>query len=111
MRVAAFVTAFWLGQLAGAVAFGCAAVVAPVPPPHVEPVDASDCERAGARLEQLGCRTPAGVPLWRTPGGSPFSEACERAASDGRDWRADCLATIESCAEINDASRGVICRE
>lgn len=66
------------------------------------------CKDAGDRLEQLGC------PEARTPAGAPFAEACEAAAEDGRDWRADCIAQISSCAELQSAyntPEGEVCPE
>jgi hypothetical protein len=69
------------------------------------PVDGSQCAAAGARLRELDCRTPAGVPLWRTPGGLTFEAACRAAADDRREWRADCLARLEACEGIDRAFR------
>jgi hypothetical protein len=69
------------------------------------PVDGSQCAAAGARLLELGCRGPDGVPLWRTPGGLPFEAACRAAADDRREWRADCLARLQSCTDVDRAFR------
>ena len=97
----------------GALAFawsalsGCSVYVpGPAPDPHVAPVESSECAAAGARLEELHCFSKSGAPLWRTPEGSPFSEACERAAADGRDWHAALIARIEDCSQLEAAYRG-----
>ena len=84
---------------------------APLPP---EPVldDAGDactqpgafdiCRIAGENLCHMGC-TAAGVPLWKTPKGTPYAEACRRAVADGRDTmakggsRSRCLAGLTTC--------------
>jgi hypothetical protein len=85
-----------------------------VPDPHIRPVRVPDgsCQAAGERLLELRCvgvqdgtvtvyrsldEAPDGVPLWVTPGGEPFSEACQYAASQGRDWNPGCLAAVVSC--------------
>lgn len=78
--------------------------------PIREPVSGEQCAAAGDRLRALQCTTPDGTPLWQTPEGTPFRDACERAAVDGRNWHPECLATIESCDELEDAYRGKKCR-
>lgn len=70
----------------------------------------SDCERAGERLRELGCKDGSGQPLWQTPEGKSFADACEYSASTGRDWKPECLATIRDCGEIDGAMRGLVCR-
>jgi hypothetical protein len=86
----------------------------PVPPDPIPQGGAgpvlTDCERAGERLEELGCRDKSGAPLWQTPEGKPFAEACDYSASMGRDWKPECLATIHDCGEIDAAMRGLVCR-
>jgi hypothetical protein len=69
-----------------------------------------DCGRAGATLERLQCRDSAGAALWLTPEGVTFAEACRYAFADGRDWHAECLATIRACDEVGAAYRGELCR-
>lgn len=107
-----------------ACAEGCAAVVAevtraelPPPPPVVQEVEPmptvvpvapelDDCARAGARLTELQCRAPTGQPLWVSPRGVPFEEACRAAYADGRDFNARLLACITDCSQLPDAYRG-----
>ena len=69
-----------------------------------------DCGRAGATLERLQCRDSAGAALWVTPEGVSFAEACRYAFADGRDWHAECVATIRACDEVGAAYRGELCR-
>jgi len=69
-----------------------------------------DCQAAAARIEELACRDESGTPLWQTPGGKPFWEACDYSASQGRDWKPECLKTIRDCGEIDAAMRGLVCR-
>jgi len=45
------------------------------------------------------------MPLWVTPAGEPFADACQAAAADGRDWRPECLAAISSCDQLEEAYR------
>ena len=93
------------------VAVGCGAPPygpqpAPVPKPEPAPVEASDCEKAHEKLVELNCE------LQKTPEGAPFSEACETAADDGRNWRPDCIALVESCDQVEEAFRtpeGEVC--
>jgi len=68
-----------------------------------------DCERAGERIEKLQCRNPSGKPLWVTPRGATFAEACVTAAKDGRDWNANCIARMKSCDELLQRTRGELC--
>jgi len=78
-----------------------------IPPrvPTVDPIPGrAACEAAGDRLAQLKC------PEAFTPMGSTFAVACREAAKDGRNWHAECLAKIESCAEVPAAYRGKLCR-
>jgi hypothetical protein len=86
----------------------CAALAAclPEPRPTPHPLPGTACEAAGARLEQLGCRRSDGAPLWTTPGGVPFADACQHAASDGRDWHPECIAVLDDCAGLDRAYRG-----
>lgn len=67
----------------------------PVPPP---------CVQAEDRLIALGC------PEALSPSGHRFSDVCYRAMDDGRDFHAECIATIQSCDEIERAYRGELCR-
>lgn len=90
-----------------------------VPDPHPRPVRVPEgsCQAAGERLFELRCvgvqdgtetvytslsAAPDGVPLWVTPGGEPFADACQYAASQGRDWRPACLASVESCEDVEE---------
>lgn len=57
------------------------------------------CDLAQARLEELGCEEAT------TPAGTPFAEVCVRAYRDGRDWCATEIAVVQSCEEIEEASR------
>ena len=84
--------------LAGILAASCGQKPAPRPPaPKPVPVEASACERAGARLAELECEEAKG------PDGTPFAEACAAAAEDGRDWRPDCIALVTRCDEVTTA--------
>lgn len=67
-----------------------------VPPPA--PVSGDACEDAEARLRQLGCTEYA-----TTPGGIGFGDACRIAAQDGRSWRPDCIAVVDSCDDVPKA--------
>jgi len=71
-------------------------------PGHPEPPEptGTDCDAADERLRELQCRGERGRPLWETPDGVPFADACRYALSDGRDWSPTCLATIDSCDEV-----------
>lgn len=69
--------------------FGVAGAVAPSP-----------CKRAEVNLVRLRC------PEARTPAGVGFAVACEAAKRDGREWHPDCIARVESCAEVAAAYRG-----
>ncbi len=68
-----------------------------------QPGPLDDCRQAGENLCRLGC-TEGGQPLWHTPKGTPYAEACRRAKLDGRDTtasggsRAQCLAAMHACA-------------
>lgn len=68
-------------------------------PPDPGPAPVGDCRAAGERLRALGC------PEARTPEGTPFSEACERAQRDGRDWCPSAISQVSDCSEVEDASR------
>lgn len=89
-----------LALLVVGIASGCG-----LPAYQPPPVDGSACPAAEARLRELECRRPNGLPWWQTQGGTPFGQACARAAQDGRGWRADCLATIRDCGGIEAAYR------
>lgn len=76
-------------------------------PPPAPVVVGDPCEAAGARLAELGC------PEAKTPAGLPFGDACKVARADGRDWRPDCIALVDSCDEVASAYRtraGAPCR-
>lgn len=98
-----------------------------VPDPTPIPVHIPDgaCEAADARLLELRCvgirdgvrityttegKAPSGTPLWRTPDGDSFADACHYAASQGRAWKAECVATIERCEDFDAAYTGELCR-
>jgi len=87
----------------------CTPVPVPVPPDPTPQGGAgpvlSDCEAAGERLEELGCRDGSGTPLWRTPEGKSFAEACAYSLEQGRDWCPEALAKIANCGEIDFAMR------
>ncbi len=76
----------------------------PVPPATCE--SASACECAGDRLKQLECKSKKGAPLWETPEGVPFAEACRVALEDGRHWHPECIQNISRCDETECAFRG-----
>jgi hypothetical protein len=83
-----------------ALLLGCS----PYPAQRAVPDDA--CEAAGARLAELGC------PEARTPRGTPFAAVCRRAAADGRNLRADCLRSVQSCADVERVAatpEGAVC--
>jgi hypothetical protein len=71
----------------------------PHPEPIPPPVPGATCADAGAKLRAIGC------PEARTPHGTPFEEACERAAADGRDFCPGDVAAITDCSEVEAASR------
>lgn len=75
----------------------CSASRPPVPDPDPAPVAPGDCQKAHTRLVELDC------PEQSTPQGATFAEACETAAKDGRNWRPDCIAKIESCEDLEEA--------
>ncbi len=75
-------------------------------PPQPIPVVDNACERAELRLERLDCRQADGSPWWTTPEGAPFSEACEVAMADGRQWHPELIACLVSCDDLIDAYRG-----
>lgn len=88
------------------------------PPPRDAGEDASpdagvdDCERAGARLEELQCRDADGLATWVDPFGKrTFADECRDALTRGIDYHPACLATIADCTERNDAARGLLCRD
>lgn len=89
-----------LVMLLAGMASGCG-----LPTYQPPPVDGSACPAAEARLRELECRFSDGGPAWLTPGGTPFGEACDRAAKDGRHWRADCIAKIGDCSQLAAAYR------
>lgn len=76
-----------------------------------QPGPLDDCRAAGLVLCRLACRSSAGVPLWKTPGGTPYAAACRRAVLDDRDTtkrggsRARCLSAITSCTQIESECR------
>jgi hypothetical protein len=78
---------------------------APVDPDVCQVDNSDDCGRAGYVLCKLECRSPAGAPLWQTPGGKSFASVCRQAAADGRSWRPDCLARITECSQLDGAYR------
>jgi hypothetical protein len=62
------------------------------------------CQRAQWTLEALRC------PQAATPEGTPFAVVCERAKVDGRDFHPACIAGVTSCADVEPAYRGELCR-
>jgi len=76
----------------------CGCVTHPTPAPA--PVPAGACQAAQERLEELGCQEA------KTPKGTPFSEACDRAVDDGRSWCPVAVSRIDECAEFTDAAEG-----
>lgn len=78
-------------------ALGCSASkLRPLPPEK-----ANACESAENRMIVLGCYRKDGNPRWMSKEGKHFKEACKTAYQDGRDWNAQCIATIVSCDEID----------
>ena len=80
----------------------------PEPVPTVDPVDVDDCDRAGARLEELQCYTDDGLPTWEGPGGT-WADRCREEAKHGIDYHPECVAAIESCEARNAAAKGELC--
>jgi hypothetical protein len=72
------------------------------------PATDDDCAQAEARVFALQCRTDTGVPLWQTPAGASFRDACRAALADAprRDWHPACIARLESCADLNRVVAG-----
>lgn len=68
----------------------------------LRPVSAEFCDAAGVRLRELACVGSVGQPLWQSAGGIPFAEICKRAASQGRDLRAEYVARMHSCSQLTD---------
>jgi hypothetical protein len=105
--------------LASVVAFGALQFTAGchLPAPLPPAPDASDagwygdasptdtCEAAEARVSVLACRCADGVPVATKPG--VFTDACRRAAHDGRNWRADCIARLTSCDRLEKSYRAI----
>ena len=95
-----------LGLLVGFVlggAVGCSPAPAPQPPDPIPPEGA--CAAAESHLRELQCRDGSGTPLWQTPGGKSFTEACEYSYAQGRDWCPEHIAVIERCGDIDSAMR------
>lgn len=65
---------------------------------------AVDCALAETRIRDLGCVDSSGRPLWVTPGGLTFSQACAQAPID---WHPAKLATITDCSKLDSAFRGL----
>ena len=87
-------------------AFALAMVlVACGPAPGPRPIVISDdaCERAEARLRMLACAAA------QSPRGTGFASVCHSVAAAGIDLHPACVATIESCSQADEASRGVGC--
>jgi hypothetical protein len=105
----------WVGLfLPLALALACSPTPGPAPIPPVDPVEPipvvdNACMRAEEKLRELKCERPGGQPWAETKAGTPFHEACERAAADGRDWHPDCIAAILSCDEVDLAYTGEMC--
>lgn len=59
-----------------------------------------DCQRADVTLNALKC------PEAKTPKGTPFADACRRAAATKQDWHPECIAKVTSCAAVKAAYRG-----
>ncbi len=107
-------------HVAIAVAFvwaACQPAQRPAPAPSVsDSAPLSDCQAAEKVLTDLGC-PEANIPGTALPDGGTanpigFGAACAAALIDGRNWRADCLRRITSCAQVNAAYRtpvGVKC--
>ena len=64
----------------------------PQPLPHRPPVDASQCDAAGAHLAALGCS------LARSPNGTPWAQVCRDFAAEGFLLRAPCVLAADTCA-------------
>lgn len=75
--------------------------LAPRPP---EAVSSRACAAAEARLQALDCRRADGGPRWTTPQGEAFAAVCERRAVAGADMRPDCIAAVQTCAEVDTAA-------
>jgi hypothetical protein len=95
--------------LRGALSACILAACSSAPPSPVQPVpprSGGDCWDAQGRLDELGCEER------QTPRGAKFGAACESAAEDGRDWRPDCIALVESCDDVHEAfltPEGIAC--
>lgn len=88
-----------LALLALLVAASCGPRGAIVPPPV--PVSGSACVAAEERLKVLGCAEYLEL--------GDFSDGCEAAAADGRDWHAACISQAMSCKEVDSRYRGQGC--
>ena len=64
------------------------------------------CERAEAKLVQLGCKRSNGVPWAQTPQGARFSDACANALANGRNWHPEKIAQISSCDKLDCVYKG-----
>jgi hypothetical protein len=82
-----------------------AVFVACGPPTAPRPIVISDdaCERAEARLRALACSAA------QSPRGTGFAVVCHSVAAAGVDLHPACIATIESCSQADEASRGIGC--
>lgn len=88
----------------------CTMVPPPIDPNPPEPAPpVPDCATAGARLEALQCVTETGAPLWVSPFGETFAERCEKELAKGVAWRVDCLSLIQSCDQVDAATKGEWC--
>jgi hypothetical protein len=83
--------------------------VPPLPPVVTHPPTMESCDNAQRRLERLQCRRDDGSPWAKTPGGTPFADACKRALADNRIWNSHCIARITDCADLIPAYHGEWC--
>ena len=100
---------WWMLMLL-AVAFGppslMLAAVACGPPPNpnppIPPTEA--CELASENLQRLQCRDDIGQPTW-----SPtFTETCKWFEKQGLYMGQHCLAVVDSCDEVEAATRAQV---
>ena len=99
------VLAVLLASFVAALLIRCTPLPVPVPP-DPEPQGGagpvlSACERAGERLEELGCKDGSGFAL-----ADGFADACERNARDGSYWNPELIACVASCADVQAAWEG-----
>lgn len=94
--------------LALALLTACAACTAytwdpPLPPrPPPEQSDAGACERACARLSELGCEEAQ-----PTPGGATCLEVCETAETSGYfTLDPNCIAEVGQCSDVERCTYG-----